>query len=258
MNRVHALTFQLHSRAGLPKKIFHTPETTPMNPSPTLFVSLKLARLSSAVLLTLSTAAQAVTGGGAPICNAGGGLCEVPTTVTTPGIVANRHATQAFAGVNWTFGVGPELVAGLRYTRTNSHQRIGGARLEAVFPFDTTAKTIGFDRLRLRYIGGRRSGMHELGGGYSFSGQGVLASAALQAEHVHVGTDLIFSGMTWLPYVGFETLTKPRRAEASGGSSVTTCPNAYTLRDVSTLTSIVVNPENQANGQTCYRPAGRT
>jgi hypothetical protein len=99
--------------------------------------------------------------------------------------------------------------------------------------------------------------MYELCGGYSFSGPGVLASAALQAEHVHTGTDLIFAGMTWLPYVGFETLTKPKRAEASDGSSVTTCLNGYNLTAVSTLTSIVVNPENQANGQTCVLPAVR-
>jgi len=183
--------------------------------------------------------------------------CAAPTTVTTPGSTATRHATQAFAGVNWTFGVGPELVAGLRYTRTDSHQRIGGARLEAVFPFDTAAKALGFDRLRLRYIGGSRSGMYELGGGYSFSGQGALASAALQAEHVHVGTDLIFAGMTWLPYVGFETLSKPKRAEAGDGSSVTTCPIGYALRDVSTITTLDVNPENQVNGQTCFRAGGR-
>lgn len=156
--------------------------------------------------------------------------------------------------MNWTFGVGPDLVAGVRYTRTDGRQRVTGARLEAVFPFNTAFTKISFDRLRLRLIGGNRSGMYELGGGYSFSGQGFLASAALQAEHISLGTDLIFGGMQWLPYVGFDTLTKPKRAVSGNGGS--TCPSGFTLTDVAAIvpsTFNSVNAADQANGQTCYR-----
>ena len=211
-------------------------------------ISLQLARLSCAVALMLSANAHA----GFAACNGGGSQpsCTLPAVSNGNNV---RHTTQAFAGVNWTFGVGPDLVAGVRYTRTDSRQRITGARLEAVFPFAKGISQISFDRLRLRLIGGNRSGMYELGGGYSFSGQGFLASAALQGEHITLGTDLIFGGMQWLPYVGFNTLTKPKLA--SGG---TTCPSGFNLTDITTVQGapnfVPVNPADQLNGQTCFKP----
>ena len=209
--------------------------------------SLQLARVSCAAALVLSATAQA---GNVISCNGPGPSCTAPAINSGNN---TRHTTQAFAGVNWTFGVGPDLVAGVRYTRTDSRQRITGARLEAVFPFAKGISQISFDRLRLRLIGGNRSGMYELGGGYSFSGQGFLASAALQGEHITLGTDLIFGGMQWLPYVGFNTLTKPK--VASGG---TTCPSGFNLTDITTVQGapnfVPVNPADQLNGQTCFKP----
>lgn len=217
----------------------------------TLSSQITMVRLLGAAALTLSATAHA----GVTTCGLGGTSCTVPTTTTTP--AGNRNTTQAFAGVNWTFGVGPDLVAGVRYTRTDGRQRVTGARLEAVFPFNTAFTKINFDRLRLRLIGGNRSGMYELGGGYSFSGQGFLASAAVQAEHISLGTDLIFGGMQWLPYVGFDTLTKPKRT-VSGNGTATTCPSGFTLTNVAAIvpsTFNSVNAADQTNGQTCYRPA---
>lgn len=212
--------------------------------------SLQLARLSCAAALMLAANAHA----GNSLCNSGGNAASCTLPAVTSGNSV-RHTTQAFAGVNWTFGVGPDLVAGVRYTRTDSRQRITGARLEAVFPFAKGISQISFDRLRLRLIGGNRSGMYELGGGYSFSGQGFLASAALQGEHITLGTDLIFGGMQWLPYVGFNTLTKPKVAAGGGGA---TCPSGFSLSDVATLQAqpafTNVNAADQLNGQTCFKP----
>jgi|GEM_PF-2170340 len=202
------------------------------------------ARLLTAAAILASTAAHA----GTPVCNASGSSGPSCTSPSLNAGTGSRESTQAFAGVNWTFGVGPDLVVGVRHTRTNSRQRVEGVRLEAVFPFTTAFSSISFDRLRLRLIGGHRDGMYELGGGYSFSRQGFLASAALQTNHVSLGTDLIVGGMQWLPYVGFDTLTKPKRA--GGGIA---CPSGFSLTNVSAV-PIAVNPADQANGQTCYKP----
>jgi hypothetical protein len=229
-----------------------------MNFSSKPSVSLHLARLLGVALLALPAVSQA----GNVTCDNNGTSCTAPTTVTTPGSASSRNTTQAFAGVNWTFGVGPDLVVGVRQTRTNSRQHVSGVRLEAVFPFSTAFSKISFDRLRLRYVGGNRSAMYELGGGYSFSGQGFLGSAALQGQHISLGTDLIFGGMQWLPYVGFDTMAKPKRATSVAGTSSTTCPDGFTLTDAASLsispTFINVSPSDQLNGQTCYKPSTLT
>ena len=201
------------------------------------------ARLLAATAIVVSTTSHA----GFTACNASGSSgpsCTAPSLNAGTGSV---DSTQAFAGVNWTFGVGPDLVVGVRHTRTNSRQRVEGVRLEAVFPFNTAFSSISFDRLRLRLIGGHRDGMYEVGGGYSFSAGGFLASAALQTNHLSLGTDLIVGGMQWLPYVGFDTLTKPKRA---GNGNV--CPSGFTLTSVSSVPG-GVNPADQSNGQTCFK-----
>lgn len=79
--------------------------------------------------------------------------CAAPTvTGTQTAGDSNRDTTQAFAGINWTFGAGPELVVGVRTLRVNQRHRAVGARLEATFPF--SASTFSFDKLRLRLVGG--------------------------------------------------------------------------------------------------------
>lgn len=172
------------------------------------------------------------------------GSCTAPTLSgqTSSG---DRDTTQAFAGINWAFGTGPELIVGVRQLRTNERHRVVGAKVEASFPF--TKQSIGYDKLRLRLIGGHRDAMAELGGGYSFLGKGFLLSGAVQTNFVVLGTDFTLNSFQWQPFVGVNTLDRPK-APTLGSNGTLTCPPNYLLGNASDNGAA---PGQTVNGQTC-------
>lgn len=212
--------------------------------SPLVRMSGLLAGVAALTLMTSPTHA------GLPSCGSGV-FCTAPT-ITGTTVTGERHrdTTQAFAGINWAFGGGPELVVGVRALRTNTSHKVAGARLEATFPF--SANSITFDKLRVRLVGGHRSGMYELGGGYAFQGKGFVLSSALQADYVNVGTDLTLNGYQWQPFIGVNTLDKAK-APTQGQDGTLACgPGRGTLTPVSGVTSdVTVPPDQQVNGYTC-------
>lgn len=154
--------------------------------------------------------------------------------------------TQAYAGINWAFGAGPELNLGVRSVRTNDRNKVVGAKFEATFPF--SKQSVSFDKLRLRLITGNRLAMAELGGGYSFLGKGFLLSGAVQADYVVAGTDFTLNSFQWQPFVGLNTLARPDE-----GASGATCASGYALTPVGALPGSVFAASGQiVNGQTCF------
>jgi hypothetical protein len=193
---------------------------------------------------------------------AGAGLspcdnCSIPT-MSGAQAGGDKDTTEAFAGINWAFGSGPELVVGVRSLRVNQRHRAVGARLEATFPFSATA--FSFDKLRLRLVGGHRKGMYELGGGYSFAGQGFLLSGALQADYVNAGTDFTLNTLQWQPFVGVNTLGRPKAPTMSSTGAMSCADPQDELLSVtdpyfgSTPPQTPVNPGDQLNGFTCVSP----
>lgn len=194
-------------------------------------------------------------GAGLPSCGISNGtFCSNPTfTGTQTTGQGDKDTTQAFAGINWTFGAGPELVVGVRSLRVNQRHRAVGARLEATFPF--SANTISFDKLRLRLVGGHRKGMYELGGGYSFAGQGFLLSGALQADYVTAGTDFTLNTYQWQPYIGINTLDRAKAPTLSQDGTPTCAPGTGVPRPVAEVeleNSATVPLSSQTNGYTCF------
>ena len=213
---------------------------------------------SRSPLLSILAVAAAAFGLAAAPARAGEGslcgpgvYCFVPTvTGTTTTGSRDRDTTQAFAGINWAFGGGPELVVGVRALRTNASHKVAGARLEATFPFSSSK--IAFDKLRLRLVGGHRSGMYELGGGYTFDSKGFVLSSALQADHIHVGTDLTLSGYQWQPFVGVNSLGRAKAPKQRQDGTLSCGDEQGSLTAVTDVTSDVsVQAHQQFNGYTC-------
>ncbi len=178
--------------------------------------------------------------------------CTAPTV--TGGGSGDADTTQAYAGINWAFGAGPELVLGVRSVRTNDRNKVAGAKVEATFPFGK--QSIAFDKLRLRLVGGNRVGMYELGGGYSFASKGFLLSGALQADYVVAGTDFSLSSFQWQPFIGVYTLARPD--EGTGGPGTLSCPAGWDLHDATWLNNVgnfSATPDKFVNGLTCVQPA---
>lgn len=212
-------------------------------------------RLSMLVLSGLAAGLTATTvSAGALICGNSGTSCALPTLSGATTSSGKRDTTEAFAGINWAFGTGPELVLGVRSLRTDARRRVEGARLETTFPF--SMQSITFDKLRLRLVGGHRSGMYELGGGYSFVGKGFLLSSALQTDYINVGTDLTLSDFKWQPFVGVNTLERAKAPALNSNGTLACAPGAGDLTSVTDLLNNAgtsVAPELQLNGFTCYQ-----
>ena len=180
-----------------------------------------------------------------------GASCAVPTLSGATSGGGRRDTTEAFAGINWAFGSGPELVVGVRSLRTDARRRVEGARLETTFP--VSMQSISFDKLRLRLVGGHRSGMYELGGGYSFVGKGFLLSSALQTDYFNVGTDLTLGDFKWQPFVGVNTLERAKALDLNSSGTLACAPGAGDLTPVADLLPAAVAPELQLNGFTCFQ-----
>lgn len=181
--------------------------------------------------------------------------CTTPilTGQTTSAGGGKREALRVYAGVNWVFGTQPELVLGVRSTRTDSHHKVQGAKFEASFPI--SMNSIAFDKLRLRALGGHRTAMAEAGVGYSFLAKSYLLSGAVQGNYVIMGTDYAFTAVkSWQPFLGLNTLYRPDAPTgmtSSGGSLACSGQNEQLVlvSDLGGLTT-----PNQLNNYTCVVP----
>lgn len=213
---------------------------------------------SQTVVRRLVVALAALSGSAfAPVVSAGTIACTTACTApTVTGGTGTGEAdtTQAYAGINWAFGAGTELVLGVRSVHNNARNKVAGAKVEATFPFGK--QSIAFDKLRLRLVGGNRVGMYELGGGYSFAGKGFLLSGALQADYVVAGTDFSLSSFQWQPFIGINTLARPDEGTGSSAGTLT-CPPGWALHDAAWLANpgnMSATPDKFVNGLTCVQP----
>lgn len=174
------------------------------------------------------------------------GACTSPTTTTIVTPAGKRRSDAIFMGINWNFGSKvPELVVGLRSLKTGVQGRAYGAQLDLILPF---LGGITFDRVRLMYVGGQRSSLGQLGFGYSFAQQTPLLAAGVQVPNVTFGLDYLFKG-TALPYVGLNSLNRPKLPTGGTSSTTVSCAAPSVLTPVTAFGSA---PVEQVNGQTCY------
>jgi hypothetical protein len=206
----------------------------------------------AAATLVASQLAQA--GGPIPCNNSKSSVACLAPTATVIGAPAGKRKTdEFFVGINWNFGSsGPELVLGARSVRMNASGRGDGARLDFTFPF---SGGISFDKIRLSYVNGHNSAMGEFGFGYSFLQKTPFVTGAIQAPYLQLGVDYLFSGK-FMPFVGVNTLKKPKAATSGTGSTTLSCaPGDGTLRTTSSLLTedfVSVAPEDAIDGQTCF------
>lgn len=168
------------------------------------------------------------------------GTCD---TLTSSVINGKRRTESFFVGINWNFGSKtPELVLGFRSLKTKANKKSSGAQLDLILGLQGG---LSFDRVRLAYVGGPRSGLAQLGLGYSYAQKTPLVMAGVQAPYAQAGVDYLFTG-TFLPYVGVNSLGRPKLP--NGTSSCT--PPAVLL----SVSDLEFAPQDQftTNGQTCF------
>ena len=89
----------------------------------------------------------------------------------------NHDETRAYAGLQWITGetsmTKPNLVLGLRQTRTNSSDKVTGADLTFTYSLEKNQ----IDALRLGYLDGKCDVLATAGLGYSFKKNTVLGFA---------------------------------------------------------------------------------
>ena len=196
--------------------------------------------------------AVALTVGGAAVslpANAGATVSYTqPTVTTTTSGHSSRTDNRALLGINWTFGgkAVPELVLGFRSMKIKSGGDASGGGVDLTFPFANGS--LGFDKIRLKGIGGRYDGQGELGAGYSLLSSSFLLTGGVQLPYVVGGADYLMSG-GWVPYVGINTQGRYSR------------PRLSTTRSLSCQTGSLVTagtgvPQaDQVDGMTCQSSA---
>jgi len=206
---------------------------------------LKSAAPLGGLLAALALAAPAAHAGFSCNTKGAGGTCVTPTSTTINTPAGKRRTDAVFVGINWNFGAkSPELVLGFRGLRTNTSKKSDGYQLDLVLPFSST---ISFDRVRLSYVGGQRSALGQLGLGYSFAQKSFLGNVALQAPYVTAGVDYLFSGSV-LPYVGVNSLGRPRVPTSGASSTTLGCTSPATLQPADNFSGTV----GETDGFTCF------
>lgn len=146
------------------------------------------------------------------------GLPPQSPTITSFG--GKYSSDKFFAGINWSFGVGPKLgpeaVIGFHSNRVKPGS-VNGHGIKLTFPL---SGGLQFGTIKLTAINGDRHLQGELGFGYSFLMGAPLLTGGGFGSHLMFGTDYIF-GSGWRPYLGIHTLGPYRKP--SGGTT-TSCP----------------------------------
>ena len=154
--------------------------------------------------------------------------------------------TRPYLGLSWSFGGGasrlPSFVVGAQSIRVNSSNRLRGIDLNARFNLSD-----GFERIALSGLVGRRDIYANIGGGYNFSRNEFVGTAALQTTFVRAGLDVGMNTGVLEPYVEINTLDRPRRVSGAGLS----CPDGYDLVSASDFPPSFLNPDLIVDGQVC-------
>lgn len=180
------------------------------------------------------------------------GLCTAPTATVINAPGGKRRTESFFMGINWNFGTkAPELVLGVRGVRTGADKKSEGLQLDVFLPF---LGGISFDRVRVSYVAGQRSALGQFALGYSFSQQTPLIGLGVQAAHVNFGLDYLFRG-TALPYVGLNSLTRPKAPTSGVASTTYNCTNGSLVSGVDNFffyNTQLNGPVQTLDGRTCY------
>lgn len=212
---------------------------------------MKSALPLGGLLASLLLAAPAAHAGYSCNTDGAGGNCVTPTSTTISTPAGKRRTDSFFVGINWNFGAkSPELVLGFRGLRTNTSKKSDGYQLDLILPF---ASTLSFDRVRLSYVGGQRSALGQLGLGYSFAQKSFLGNVALQAPYATAGVDYLFSG-SLLPYVGVNSLGRPRVPTSGASSTTLGCTAPATLQPADNFIGTV----GSTDGFTCFEDLSDT
>lgn len=131
-------------------------------------------------------------------------------------------------------------------------------------------QTLSLHSARLSYLGGKPSALAQLGGGFSFKESSLLATAALQGNHLRLSTDYLLDKGKFQYFAEVNTLNKPKEASVTSGTGA--CPSGYTStqltqQQISDFSSIY-SPVNESgyvgmyggtpsqlfvNGQSCLK-----
>ncbi len=172
-----------------------------------------------ATSLVISTFVQAVPSGGA--CTDGDYVCQSPIQSGS----AEVKATHWYTGLIWELGGirssnKPDLVFGIRQTTTKNIDTVRGADASIRVSLD---KDISLDSVRLSYLGGKPAALAQLGAGYSFKQNSLLATGAVQGNYFRLSTDYLFNANKFQYFGEINSLKKPKNA--GGGAS--NCPAGY-------------------------------
>jgi len=155
--------------------------------------------------------------------------CLAPGNGASPSSSSSSERTdnRIYSGLIWELGAKsfvPDFVIGFRSLKVKSSDNVDGGDLSVRIKYD---KGLEFDSTRLVYVGGKRDVMGNVGGGYSFSENSLLATAAIQTSNFRVGSDYLIQKRGFKPYLEINTLNKPseEKRKVVAGSSL--CANGY-------------------------------
>lgn len=123
--------------------------------------------------------------------------------------ITDMTQNRGYIGLVWTLGQSstvPDLVVGLRHTKTDSSSDVKGNDVSARFKLNGG---IAFDSVRAVYLNGSRSSQANLGLGYSATYQSVFGTVGGSAEHLKLGLDYLYKPAKFDPFVEVNTLKKP-------------------------------------------------
>lgn len=197
--------------------------------------------------MRLRSFVAAALAAGAAVPAARAGTCGVDYSCLAPAILAAEPAnveTAVTVGVQWNFAdFNPELVVGLRRTRTNPAGTVIGAKADVAVP----VSLLNFYKPTFRVMG-------IAGGEYVQGEAGVGFKAIDWRPVVAVGAQgpLVNAGMNWevgglvKPYAGVNTHRRNNRP-SSGGA---TCGTGYTLVAPASLS---LSGAPTSGGRTCAK-----
>ena len=149
----------------------------------------------------------------------------------SPGSEKDRAqtTTSAYAGLVWTFkekkSLIPDLTLGVRSLNVKSNDQVTGADLSARIKFGNgLGNGLGFDSVRLSYVGGQRTTLGLAGIGYSKTDNTILSTFAVQGAFARLGTDYEFKPAKFSPYIEALTLDNPAKVNKIITPGSYSCP----------------------------------
>lgn len=133
-----------------------------------------------------------------------------------PSIIATEASqNRGYIGLTWTLenaSAMPNVVVGLRHTKTSSDADVTGYDVSARFKLFGNTR---FDSVRAVYLNGNRSSQANVGLGYSIKHQSVFGTVGGSGEHLKLGLDYLYKPAKFDPFVEINTQEKPAEAKAT-------------------------------------------